>query len=101
VTAPMCAEHHMPVVECENVTLTRSRRAPMCMCGHPKAVHQHWRTALDCEVCDCLHYEGARRPDRALRRLVWVGCGLCCAAFWLAVGIGVAWPLIQAVRGAR
>jgi hypothetical protein len=81
--------HAFPAIECTGVQLTRARRAPVCLCGHPKVVHQHWRAVgLDCGVCDCLHYEGARR-----RTVPW-GISAILAAlagFWVAVWFGTRW----------
>jgi hypothetical protein len=76
---------------------TRSRRsAPVCMCGHLKAVHEHYRPGLDCGKCDCRHYETS---PGAVRYAVWVACGVLCAAFWAAVGVGILWPLIRVLAG--
>lgn len=97
MTAPMCAEHQCPVAECEGVQLTRSRRVPMCMCGHPKAVHEQWRVGLDCGLCDCLHYETARRRRR-MHVTVWGAVIVGCAAFWVAVWFGIGEPILDAIR---
>jgi hypothetical protein len=96
MTAPMCAEHQCPVIECEGVELTRARRAPVCLCGHPKVVHQHWRTALDCGVCDCLHYEGARRTVHGYPWGIYAILAAL-AGFWTCVAVGVGWLLIKAI----
>lgn len=37
----------------------------VCRCGHPRAVHEHWRPGVDCGACGaavCRRY----RPARAL-----------------------------------
>jgi hypothetical protein len=92
VTTPMCTrpEHKgMPVIECEFVQLTRSRRpAPVCMCGHLKAVHEHYRPGFDCGKCDCGHYETARGRRRQAVA-VWAAVIVGYAAFWAAVWFGV------------
>jgi hypothetical protein len=86
--------HAWPAIECTGVRLKRSRRAPVCMCGHPKTVHEHWRPGFDCGKCDCRHYETAHG---AVRYVVWVGCGLICVVFWGAVILGIGWPLARAI----
>jgi hypothetical protein len=97
VTAPMCAEHGCPPRECEGVELTRARRVPVCLCGHPKVAHQHWRaTALDCGVCGCLHYEGARRAAHGYPWGIYAALAAL-VGFWVCVVAGVGWPLIRAI----
>jgi hypothetical protein len=55
--------HAWPAIECdEGIRLTRARRVPVCMCGHPRAVHEYARAGrTDCGMCDCRSYETARR----------------------------------------
>lgn len=24
-----------------------------CVCGHPRAAHEHYRSGTDCALCDC------------------------------------------------
>jgi hypothetical protein len=91
-------EHAWPAIECTGVRLTRARRVPVCMCGHPKTVHQHWRPGLDCGIgkCDCRHYESVRHYALA-RVATWAVLAGICVAFWGAVGVGIGWPLAQAI----
>lgn len=56
--------HAFPAIECTGVRLTRARRAPVCLCSHLKAVHQHHRPGLDCGLCGCRYYETARSVRR-------------------------------------
>jgi hypothetical protein len=87
-------EHAWPAIECTGVRLTRARRVPVCMCGHPKTVHQHWRPGLDCGIgkCDCRHYESARQGPRPEPPPGPPSPGSV-VAFWGAVGVGIVWPL--------
>jgi hypothetical protein len=81
--------HAYPAIECTGVQLTRSRRpAPVCMCGHLKAVHERYRPGLDCGKCDCRHYETARER-RGQAVAVWAAVIVGCAAFWFAIWLGI------------
>jgi hypothetical protein len=31
----------------------QSRRAWLCVCGHERKAHQHYRRGTDCALCDC------------------------------------------------
>jgi len=48
----------------------RGRDEARCRCGHPRAVHQHYRRGLDCAVCGPANCPRYRRrwwswPSRA------------------------------------
>jgi hypothetical protein len=80
--------HAFPAIECTGVRLTRSRRAPVCLCSHLKAVHRSGRLGMECGLCGCRYYETAR-SIRWHRVAGWGGASLLSGAFWVAVVIGV------------
>ena len=46
------------------------RPAGLCVCRHPKAVHEHWRRGSDCGICGVSVCRAYRKQGGALRRFL-------------------------------
>jgi hypothetical protein len=44
--------------------------AGLCVCRHPKAVHEHWRRGTDCGICGVSRCRAFRKQGGALRRFL-------------------------------
>jgi hypothetical protein len=44
--------------------------AGLCVCRHPKAVHEHWRRGTDCGICGVSVCRAYRKQGGALRRFL-------------------------------
>ena len=42
----------------------------LCVCRHPKAVHEHWRRGSDCGICGVSVCRAYRKQGGALRRFL-------------------------------
>ena len=42
----------------------------LCVCRHPKAVHEHWRRGTDCGICGVSVCRAYRKQGGALRRFL-------------------------------
>jgi hypothetical protein len=41
-----------------------------CVCGHPRAAHEHYRRGSDCGICGVTKCAAYRRPRGILRRML-------------------------------
>jgi hypothetical protein len=47
-----------------------ARAAARCVCGHPRAAHEHYRSGSDCGVCGVVKCAAFRRTGGLLRRML-------------------------------
>jgi len=59
----------------------------ICVCGHERVAHEHYRAGSDCAVCDCRRYRTLLRAYRQWRKYREIYTGLIYAR--LAMGYNV------------